>query len=145
MNLKPSNEFKIISHLMSDEKVSYTVRMQGIKGSADSIWFEFTVTQRIIANSVTSPSIVFHSKLLHPYIDDQSGESQLLTRQHLSEKLSVERLLTLIKEAILEHPEQIRDGEPALNKEAEYLCKSNTDTFTAIAIIRAKREATKLV
>ena len=60
---------------MSDEKVSYTVRMQGIKGSADSIWFEFTVTQRIIANSVTSPSIVFHSKLLHPYIDDQSGES----------------------------------------------------------------------
>ena len=75
MNMKTSNEFKITSHLISDEKVSYTVRMQGIKGSVDSIWFEFTVTQRILANSVTPPSIIFQSKLLHPYIDDQSGES----------------------------------------------------------------------
>ncbi len=70
MNMKTSNEFKIISYLISDEKVSFTVRMQGIKGSVDSIWFEFTVTQQIIANSVSPPSIVFQSKLFHPYIDD---------------------------------------------------------------------------
>ena len=70
MNMKTSNEFKITSHLITDEKVSYTVRMQGVKGSVDSIWFEFTVTHRIVANSVAPPSIIFQSKLFHPYIDD---------------------------------------------------------------------------
>jgi hypothetical protein len=56
----------------------------------------------------------------------------------------VERLLTLIKEAIIVHPELIRDDEPALNKEAEYLCKSNVNSYTEIALLRAKREAAKL-
>ena len=70
MNMKPSDDFKISSHMISDKKVSYTVRMQGIKGSVDPIWFEFTVMQGILADLVTIPSIVFQSKLFHPYIDD---------------------------------------------------------------------------
>ena len=59
----------------SDKKVSYTVRM---KAFDEAVWFEFSVTHQVVEGKVT-PQITFKSKLFHPYIDDESGESKLLT------------------------------------------------------------------
>ena len=53
-------------------------------------------------------------------------------------------MIDLIRKAVLINPEKIREDDPVLNKEAEYLCKTNVDSYIEIALLRVKKEAAKL-